>query len=98
MLFYICLSRLFCLLIVLTIFQPSNRSLTEFYFEQLLFSIFLFRFQFLASSIKNLLILDGGITMAFPTIVIPALTGLNQQINPNEFLHITPVQASWLGK
>lgn len=34
--------------------------------------------------------------MAFPSIVIPALTGLNQHLNPNEFLHMTPTQASWL--
>lgn len=36
--------------------------------------------------------------MAFPTIVIPALRGLNNENNPNEFLHLTAVQASWLGK
>lgn len=54
--------------------------------------------QFLASSAKNLLIVDLGLTMAFPSIVIPALTGLNQSLNPNEMLHMTPVQASWLGK
>lgn len=54
--------------------------------------------QFLASSAKNLLIVDLGLTMAFPSIVIPALTGLNQSQNPGELLHMTPVQASWLGK
>lgn len=54
--------------------------------------------QFLASSAKNLLIVDLGLTMAFPSIVIPALTGLNRSQNPNEFLHMTPVQASWLGE
>lgn len=54
--------------------------------------------QFLASSAKNLLIVDLGLTMAFPSIVIPALTGLNQSQNPGEWLHMTPVQASWLGK
>lgn len=54
--------------------------------------------QFLASSAKNLLIFDIGLTMAFPSIVIPALTGINSAQNPNEWLHMTPVQASWLGK
>lgn len=54
--------------------------------------------QFLASSAKNLLIVELGVTMAFPSIVIPALTGLNQNLNPNETLHMTPVQASWLGE
>lgn len=53
--------------------------------------------QFLASSAKNLLIVDLGLTMAFPSIVIPALTGISQSQNANEPLHMTPVQASWLG-
>lgn len=54
--------------------------------------------QFLASQAKNLLILDLGLILAFPTIIIPALTGLNEQNNQNEFLHLTPFQASWLGE
>lgn len=54
--------------------------------------------QFLASTAKNLLILDIGLSVAFPTIVIAALTGLNNSNNQNEFLSLTSVQSSWLGE
>lgn len=89
-------------------YQTFRRILAQvsFNFTQIYFifglmiicSLFFAKYQLIACSIKNILIVDGGITMAFPTIVIPALTGLNAQINPDEFMHITPVQASWLGK
>lgn len=36
-------------------------------------------------------------TLAIPTIVIPALTGLSKDIHPNEYIHLSPLQASWLG-
>lgn len=38
-----------------------------------------------------------GLSVAFPTIVIPALLGLNNANNPNETVQLTAVQASWLG-
>lgn len=47
---------------------------------------------------KNFLLLDLGLSLAFPTIVIPALSGLNKELNPNESILITTAQASWLGK
>lgn len=53
--------------------------------------------QVLASLVKNFLLLDLGLTMAMPTIIIPALSGKNIEINPNETIHITPEEASWLG-
>lgn len=53
--------------------------------------------QFLASSVNNLLIIDVGLILAFPSIVVPALTGLNRELNPNEFLQMSGVEASWLG-
>lgn len=46
---------------------------------------------------KNFLLLDLGLSIAIPTIIIPALTGLNPEANPNEKIHVTAVQASWLG-
>lgn len=46
---------------------------------------------------KNFLLLDLGLSIAIPTIIIPALTGLNPEANPNEQIHVTAVQASWLG-
>lgn len=53
--------------------------------------------QVLASSAKNFLLLDLGMSVAFPTIVIPALRGLKNR-DPSEFLWLTDVQASWFGK
>ncbi|XP_062561783.1 facilitated trehalose transporter Tret1-like [Armigeres subalbatus] len=52
--------------------------------------------QILASTAKNFLLLDLGMAVALPTIVIPALRGLKNRA-PDEFLHFTPVQASWFG-
>lgn len=53
--------------------------------------------QILASSAKNLLLLDLGMSVAFPTILIPSLKGLKPHDN-NDFLSFTDVQASWFGK
>lgn len=53
--------------------------------------------QILASTAKNFLLLDLGMAVAFPTIVIPALRGLKNRA-PDEFLHFTPAQASWFGE
>ncbi|XP_058822151.1 facilitated trehalose transporter Tret1-like [Topomyia yanbarensis] len=52
--------------------------------------------QILASTAKNFLLLDLGMAVAFPTIVIPALRGLKNRA-PDEFLYFTPAQASWFG-
>lgn len=46
---------------------------------------------------KNFLLLDLGLSLAIPTIVIPALTGKNNALNPNETVFVTAEQASWLG-
>lgn len=53
--------------------------------------------QAIAVTIKNFLLLDLGIVTAFPVILIPALTGLSSETNPNETIRITAVEASWLG-
>lgn len=66
----------------------------QIYIEKISFLFFL---QILASTAKNFLLLDLGLSVAFTTIVIPALTGQDKVNNPDEFLHLTPVQASWLG-
>lgn len=44
-----------------------------------------------------MLILDFGLTLAIPSIVISALTGYSKDLNPNEYIHLTAEQASWLG-
>lgn len=53
--------------------------------------------QFLACSAKNLVVFDFGLGISFPTILIPALTGLNSELNQNETLTISPEQATWMG-
>lgn len=53
--------------------------------------------QILASTAKNLLLLDLGMAVSFPTIVIPALRGLKAHDN-QDFLSFTDSQASWFGK
>lgn len=53
--------------------------------------------QILASTAKNLLLLDLGLSAAFPTIVIPALRGTVQTEGYVETLRFTDVQASWFG-
>lgn len=54
--------------------------------------------QIVASTVKNFLLLDLGLSIAFPAIIIPALTGIANEYNRNEPLALTPVQASWLGE
>lgn len=53
--------------------------------------------QVLASSAKNLLVFNFGLAITFPTILIPALSGLNTSLNPNETLTITPNESTWIG-
>lgn len=55
-------------------------------------------FQILAALANNLVSLNNGLFDAFPSIVIPSLIGLNEQLNPNETLRISASQASWIGK
>lgn len=42
------------------------------------------------------LLFDIGISTSYPTVLISALTGLNDENNPNESLEITAAQVSWL--
>lgn len=53
--------------------------------------------QILASTAKNLLLLDLGMAVSFPTIVIPALRGLKAH-DSGDFLSFTDSQASWFGE
>lgn len=53
--------------------------------------------QILASTAKNLLLLDLGMAVSFPTIVIPALRGLKPH-DSHDILSLTDVQASWFGR
>lgn len=44
-----------------------------------------------------MLLFDLGMCMAFPGIIIPALTGITNEFNRNEYLSLTANQVSWLG-
>lgn len=48
--------------------------------------------------VKNLIMLDLGLTLGLPTILVPALTGILNEHNQNEFLLISAEQATWIGK
>lgn len=54
--------------------------------------------QVLAMLAKNLIIVDYYLAVAFPTIVIPVLSGIKQTAeSANEPLHFTAAQTSWYG-
>lgn len=36
--------------------------------------------------------------LAFPSIVVPSVLGNSKNLNPDEILHMTPDEATWLGK
>lgn len=55
-------------------------------------------FQFLATTVKNMILFDIGLQKAITGIIIPALTGLQNEFNLDEKLSLTPDQTSWLGK
>lgn len=55
--------------------------------------------QLIAVTIKNLILFDIGLNVAFAGIIIPTLTGAyRNEHNQNETLSLTEVQSSWLGK
>lgn len=51
----------------------------------------------IATIVTALLLLDVGVSLVYSTVVVSALSGLNNDKNPNETLRITAIQASWLG-
>lgn len=54
-------------------------------------------FQVLAATVKMMLTFEFGLCLSFSGIVIPALTGISNEHNTEETIHITGTQASWLG-
>lgn len=46
---------------------------------------------------KNLHFVEVGLSLAMPSIVIAALSGILNQHNTNEYLTATAVEASWIG-
>lgn len=57
----------------------------------------MFHSKIIVSLVTTLLLFDLGVSVSYPTVLISALTGLNNQTNPNETLHMSAVQASWMG-
>lgn len=52
--------------------------------------------QLFAASAKNLMVVNVGNFHGFPSIVIPSLIGASKALNPDETLHVTAAQTSWL--
>lgn len=63
-----------------------------------LFFIYVSMHQLLGTCAKNLLVFNVGEFAAFPSIVIPSLIGISNHLNPDESLHMTASQTSWLCK
>lgn len=53
--------------------------------------------QFLCSFAQFLLSWNSGLVLAIPSIVVPSVIGISSNLNPDEILHMTPDEASWLG-
>lgn len=53
--------------------------------------------QVVAGLAVSFLLLDVGASVSFPTIIISALTGRNNETNPNENISMTSGEASWFG-
>lgn len=76
----------------------SHKYVFSFYsFLDSIFNLNESSFQVLITILVNLLLLDVSFSYAFPTVIIPALTGLNEKNNPNETIQITGEQSSWIG-
>lgn len=55
-------------------------------------------FQVIVAVIIYLFAVSKGVFENFSAIVIPALLGISPALNPDETIHITPIEASWLCK
>lgn len=53
--------------------------------------------QIVVSFVATLLLLDIGLSISYPAVLISALTGLNTESNPDETLRMTDVESSWMG-
>lgn len=54
--------------------------------------------QVIATTIENLHVIEVGLILAMPAIIIAALSGIPNEPNRNESLSINGAQASWIGE
>lgn len=54
-------------------------------------------FQFLCNSVIILIAWNMGFVLAFASIVVPSVIGVCNDLNPDEFLHMTAEKTSWFG-
>lgn len=54
--------------------------------------------QVLASAVRGLVLLGIGMSLVFPTMVIPELTNVINAGNSTEVIHLTASQSSWFGQ
>lgn len=52
----------------------------------------------ITTAIVTILLLDIGLSVSFPAVVISGLTGRNVENNADETLSLTAGQSSWLGE
>lgn len=52
----------------------------------------------LATIPQYLMSLNFGLVLAFPSIVVPSVLGNSKSLNPDEILHMTLDETTWLGK
>lgn len=52
----------------------------------------------MAVTARNLITVNTTLFAAFPSIVIPSLLGLNDELNTDESIRVTASQASWIGE
>lgn len=52
----------------------------------------------MAVTARNLITVNTTLFGAFPSIVIPSLIGLNDELNIDESIRVTASQASWIGE
>lgn len=55
------------------------------------------KIQFLSAFAQNLMSWNLGLVLALPSIVVPSVIGISSSLNPDEILHMTPDEASWIG-
>lgn len=66
--------------------------------HKILFTFWSLFAQIFGAMAKSLMIINIGEFLGFSALVIPSLTGLSQDLNPDEMVQITASQASWLCK
>lgn len=80
------------------IWLQNHKISKSLFYDVIIVCLLFFFHKVLACSAKNMFLLNFSLATNLPTIIIPALTGLNPSNNPNEHLKLSPEQQSWIGE